>query len=400
MKRFFMIIFILILSITVYTGNVFARKINPISRLIISGDIKGIVECPEGTTVSGALVYIPGESFMAKTNTNGEFILYNIPRGLHDLAIEINGNPALILDNIMVKPGQVNNLETIIACPALCSDNTNCLKSFYCSKEEGDCKGMGVCRERPDGCIEIWDPVCGCDGMTYSNACFAAAAGVNVDYKGECITAACTVNSDCKDSSYCAKDPGDCKGSGACRERPDVCPDVWAPVCGCDGVTYDNECDAAMEGINVDYKGECITAACTVNSECKDSSYCAKEPGNCRGYGACKERPYGCPDVWAPVCGCDGVTYGNECDAAMEGVNVDYKGECLTAICTDNSDCKESSYCAKKPGDCKGSGVCRERPEICLFIYDPVCGCDGNTYSNECVAAGEGVNVNYKGSCE
>ena len=27
-------------------------------------------------------------------------------------------------------------------------------------------------------CIEIWDPVCGCDSITYSNSCFAACAGV------------------------------------------------------------------------------------------------------------------------------------------------------------------------------------------------------------------------------
>jgi hypothetical protein len=38
-------------------------------------------------------------------------------------------------------------------------------------------------------CIEVWDPVCGQNGRTYSNTCFAKTAGVEVSYKGKCETA-------------------------------------------------------------------------------------------------------------------------------------------------------------------------------------------------------------------
>ena len=37
---------------------------------------------------------------------------------------------------------------------------------------------------------------------------------------------------------------------------------------------------------------------------------------------------------------------------------------------------------------------------VCYMIYDPVCGCNKVTYSNDCIAKNNGVLIFEKGSCD
>ena len=72
---------------------------------------------------------------------------------------------------------------------------------------------------------------------------------------------------------------------------------------------------------------------------------------------------------------------------------------CIDYPCQDNNGCLPGLYCKKDVGDCEGKGKCNVIPEICTMIYDPMCGCDGITYSSHCNAASKGVNVLYEGEC-
>ena len=94
---------------------------------------------------------------------------------------------------------------------------------------------------------------------------------------------------------------------------------------------------------------------------CEAGEVCELPKGECRStdlQGVCVPLPTACPDLRAPVCGCDGTTYGNECERMTAGAQLAHAGPCGPP-CDDACGCEKSF----------------ELPAWCGMLMCPACGC-------------------------
>ena len=64
----------------------------------------------------------------------------------------------------------------------------------------------------------------------------------------------------CDEGLDCIYPEGSCgagDAAGTCSARPEICPFIWSPVCGCDAHTYPNGCEAGRAGVSIAHRGAC-----------------------------------------------------------------------------------------------------------------------------------------------
>jgi len=74
------------------------------------------------------------------------------------------------------------------------------------------------------------------------------------------VDVGCLDASECSGGEYCKYPNGTCHEGGLkgeCVKIPEICTQIYMPVCGCDDKTYSSSCSAERNSVSIKSEGEC-----------------------------------------------------------------------------------------------------------------------------------------------
>lgn len=139
--------------------------------------------------------------------------------------------------------------------------------------------------------------------------------------------------------------------------------------------------------------GSGITCGGFAGEQCLAGEWCDFDRDDCGGSdgtGTCKKRPIGCPDLFDPVCGCDGTVHSNACEGQAVGVDVSAIGSCRAEPGNFNCGPRQceiaSEFCQIVGSDIANEPdqfSCSLLPSACGLT--PSCAClEGEACTNDC----------------
>ncbi|HEX6273782.1 MAG TPA: Kazal-type serine protease inhibitor domain-containing protein [Polyangiaceae bacterium] len=204
----------------------------------------------------------------------------------------------------------------------------------------------------------------------------------------------CNSSAQCEPNEYCMTEGALCVGTGHCQpidncgscESGDPSID-FCRVCGCDGNTYPNVQTMCRAGVNAVGPSGVGCGETGMEGGAGSSSIGPRPYTSCGHDAQCPTGSFCC----TLNARCYAESDRDICIPPPPGARI---------ACKTTENCGDLEYCR---GDgCNGPGGCVSMgsgPGDCGVTLEPVCGCDGVSYTSAACADQQGVRVEHDGEC-